>query len=358
MFTGGYRLYEAKKQKHHNVHAFPSSIDALHFRQARTIQEEPEDQTDIPHPRLGFAGVIDERLDIRLLDEIASLRPDWHFVMLGPVVKIQPQDLPQRPNIRYLGAKDYKQLPAYMSGWDVGLLPFARNESTRFISPTKTPEYLAAGLPVVSTYIRDVARPYAQQRLVRIANSAEAFTAACQRALASKEDMKRIRKADAFLSKNSWDITWERMNNLLSAVVVLKGGMRSLRTGTVGSVSSGLGSDFRVYRVNMFDYLIVGAGFAARLAERLARVMGKQVVICDKRPHIGGNAFDHYNEHGILVHRYGPQYLHTNSQDVFDYLSQFTEWRTYEHHVLASVEGQLVSMPINLEPSINAMVLT
>jgi UDP-galactopyranose mutase len=229
VFTGGHRLYEAKKQQHHDVHAFPSSIDAFHFRQARTIQEDPEDHRDIPHPRLGFAGVIDERLDIRLLDEIANLRPDWHFVMLGPVVKIQPQDLPQRPNIHYLGAKDYKQLPAYMSGWDVGLLPFARNESTRFISPTKTPEYLAAGLPVVSTYIRDVAHPYAQQRLVRIANSAEAFTAACQRALASKEDMKRVRKVDAFLSKYSWDITWERMNNLLSAVVASKGGMRPLK---------------------------------------------------------------------------------------------------------------------------------
>jgi UDP-galactopyranose mutase len=100
----------------------------------------------------------------------------------------------------------------------------------------------------------------------------------------------------------------------------------------------------------MFDYLIVGAGFAGSvLAERLARVMGKRVLICDKRPHIGGNAFDHYNEHGILVHRYGPHIFHTNSRDVFDYLSQFTEWRTYEHHVLASVEGQLVPMPINLD---------
>src|SRR5947209_4890945 len=100
----------------------------------------------------------------------------------------------------------------------------------------------------------------------------------------------------------------------------------------------------------MFDYLIVGAGFAGSvIAERLATVLDKKVLICDKRPHIGGNAYDHYNEHGILVHRYGPHIFHTNSKEVFDHLSKFTEWRTYEHHVLASVDGQLVPMPINLD---------
>src|SRR3979411_3006224 len=99
----------------------------------------------------------------------------------------------------------------------------------------------------------------------------------------------------------------------------------------------------------MFDYLVVGAGFAGTvLAERLARESNKKILICDVRPHIAGNAYDHYNEHGILVHKYGPHIFHTNSKDVFEYLSQFTEWRPYEHHVLASVEGQLVPIPINL----------
>src|SRR5438270_2971131 len=100
----------------------------------------------------------------------------------------------------------------------------------------------------------------------------------------------------------------------------------------------------------MFDYLVVGAGFAGCvLAERLARVRGRRVLLVDKRPHIGGNAYDHYNEHGILVHRYGPHIFHTNSPQVFEYLSQFTEWRQYEHRVVASVDGQTLPIPINLD---------
>jgi UDP-galactopyranose mutase len=100
----------------------------------------------------------------------------------------------------------------------------------------------------------------------------------------------------------------------------------------------------------MFDYLIVGAGYAGSvLAERLARVSGKRVLICDRRPHIAGNAYDHYNDDGVLVHKYGPHIFHTNSREVFEYLTQFTEWRQYEHRVLASVDGQLLPIPINLD---------
>ncbi len=159
VFTGGQSLYESKVNQHPNVYAFPSSVDVPHFGQARNLQE-PADQAHIPHPRLGFFGVIDERMDIELLAGIAEARPDWHLVIIGPVVKIDPATLPQHENIHYLGGRDYKQLPAYLAGWDLAMLPFARNESTRFISPTKTPEYLAAGRPVVSTSIRDVVRPY------------------------------------------------------------------------------------------------------------------------------------------------------------------------------------------------------
>jgi UDP-galactopyranose mutase len=219
VFTGGQSLYESKKQQHPNVHAFPSSIDALHFQQARKIQGDPPDQEHIPHPRLGFAGVIDERLDTELLAAAAALRPDWHFVMLGPVVKVAAEDLPHAPNIHYLGAKHYQQLPAYMAGWDLGMLPFARNQSTRFISPTKTPEYLAAGLPVVSTNIRDVMRPYGQRKLAKIANEPHGFVAACVRLIPKKHDAERLRTTDAFLATNSWDITWERMNKLLRKVI-------------------------------------------------------------------------------------------------------------------------------------------
>jgi UDP-galactopyranose mutase len=218
VFTGGQSLYEVKRHQHKNVYAFPSSIDAPHFAQARSLTQEPADQKEIPQPRLGFFGVIDERLDIALVDAIALMRPDWQLVMIGPVVKIDPADLPRRANIHYLGGKDYKELPAYLAGWDVALLPFARNESTRFISPTKTPEYLAAGCPVVSTSIHDVVRPYGESGLVHIADTPADFVAGVEAAL-NEDDEARIKQVDAFLAQTSWDRTWGRMAELIEDVV-------------------------------------------------------------------------------------------------------------------------------------------
>jgi UDP-galactopyranose mutase len=214
VLTGGQSLYEAKRHQHDNIHPFPSSVDVAHFGQARQITEDPPDQDDIPHPRLGFFGVIDERMDIDLIDGVAQSHPDWHVVLLGPVLKIDPAQLPRRPNIHYLGPKPYDDLPEYIAGWDVALLPFARNEATRFISPTKTPEYMAAGLPVVSTSIRDVVRPYGQQGLVRIADDVPAFVAACEAAL-EEDASERVRQADAFLRQTSWDGTWLRIRRLV-----------------------------------------------------------------------------------------------------------------------------------------------
>ncbi len=218
VFTGGQSLYEAKKDRHKSVHAFPSSIDTAHFQQARNVTDEPRDQQEIARPRLGYCGVIDERLDINLLAEIAELRPDWQFVMIGPVVKIRDEDLPRRANIHYLGGKNYQELPAYMAGWDAALMPFALNESTRFISPTKTPEYLAAGLPVVSTAIRDVSRPYGEMNLVQIASTAKEFVTACENAL-RKTRAENQQQVDEFLAQNSWDRTWLKMANLIGEVV-------------------------------------------------------------------------------------------------------------------------------------------
>lgn len=220
VFTGGQTLYEAKRDQHHSVYAFPSSIDRDHFMQARTTIEEPADQQNIPHPRLGFFGVVDERFDVQLLDELSKNRPDYHFVIIGPVVKIDPEILPKRDNIHYLGGKSYQDLPAYIAGWDVALLLFAQNESTRFISPTKTPEYLAAGKPVVSTPIRDVVYPYGQMGLVRIANDAQEFTAAIDDLLKSEADQKQwLATVDGFLATMSWDETWNRMARLIDEVV-------------------------------------------------------------------------------------------------------------------------------------------
>lgn len=220
VFTGGQSLYEAKRDQHPNIHAFPSSIDASHFAQARSFSEEPADQAGIPHPRLGFFGVIDERFDIELIRGVAEARLDWQLVLVGPVVKIDPADLPRLPNIHYLGSKNYKELPAYLAGWDVALLPFARNESTRFISPTKTPEYLAAGKPVVSTSIRDVIRPYGEKKLVRIADTVDDFVRAVEAALCESGNCQPwLLEVDSFLAQTSWDQTWMQMMKKIESAI-------------------------------------------------------------------------------------------------------------------------------------------
>jgi glycosyltransferase involved in cell wall biosynthesis len=216
VFTGGYSLYEAKRGLHPNIHPFPSSVDVAHFAQARGKIADPPDQAAIPGPRLGFFGVIDERLDIELVDGVAALRPGWQIVLIGPVVKIDPASLPRRPNIHYLGQKSYGELPAYLAGWDVALVPFARNQATRYISPTKTPEYLAAGRPVVSTSIRDVVRPYGELGLARIADAPADFVAAVEACLEDRWDL-RLPEVDRFLAQTSWDGTWARIEALLDA---------------------------------------------------------------------------------------------------------------------------------------------
>jgi glycosyltransferase involved in cell wall biosynthesis len=219
VYTGGQALFEHKRHLHHNVHAFPSSVDTAHFSKARHCQSEPPDQAAIEGRRLGFFGVIDERMDLVLLEQVARLRPDWQLVLIGPVVKVDPSELPRLPNIHYLGAKSYEELPAYISGWDVALLLFAKNEATRFISPTKTPEYLAAGKPVVSTSIRDVVRPYSVQGLVRIADTPTDFVMACHAAM-SEPSRGWLRRADAFLARMSWDLTWAAMEALMDDVAL------------------------------------------------------------------------------------------------------------------------------------------
>jgi glycosyltransferase involved in cell wall biosynthesis len=218
VFTGGYSLYEAKRAQHPNVHPFPSSVDTAHFKKARTELDEPRDQAALPHPRLGFYGVIDERMDLALLDAVASARPEWQLVLIGPVVKIDEGSLPRRPNIHHLGKKDYAELPAYLRGWEVAMMPFALNDATRFISPTKTLEYLAAGRPVVSTAIQDVVRPYEGLGLVRIGRDPQGFVHAVDAALAEPRGV-RLKEVDRFLADISWDRTWCRMEALMRSAL-------------------------------------------------------------------------------------------------------------------------------------------
>lgn len=216
VFTGGQSLYQAKRPHHPNVHAFPSSVDVPHFAKARLRGTEPLAQAAIPHPRIGYFGVIDERLDLGLIADLAELRPDWHWVMVGPLAKLSPETLPKAPNLHYLGGKNYAELPRYLAGWGAAFMPFALNEATRFISPTKTPEFLAAGLPVVSTPIADVVEPYGNRGLVKIACDAQGFVAAIE-ALCAEDPKPRRKRADAFISQMSWDLTWERMSRLIDA---------------------------------------------------------------------------------------------------------------------------------------------
>lgn len=216
VFTGGNALYDSKRRFHDQVSAFPSSVDVSHFTPARNrSMTAPEDMKSIPHPRIGYVGVIDERIDLQLIKDTAAAKPNWNFCMIGPVAKIDPASLPQGPNIHWLGIRSYAELPAYLSQFDVAWMPFALNESTRYISPTKTPEFLAAGLPVVSTPVPDVVRSWGSIGLTSIASSVSETVAAIARNIGRACDAKFIGRVDVELASLSWDDTWLRMSSII-----------------------------------------------------------------------------------------------------------------------------------------------
>jgi UDP-galactopyranose mutase len=230
VFTGGTSLYRTKRNRHPNVHCFPSSVDAAHFGKARNAALDHGEQSSLPQPRLGFFGVIDERIDLQLLDKMARERPEWQLIMVGPVTKIDPDELPRHPNLHYLGQQDYNQLPAFLASWDICLLPFANNESTRYISPTKTLEYMAAEKPIVSTPITDVVEPYGD--IVYIGDSADAFIAACDRALAESSEQfnPRLTGMRKVLLSTSWDITARAMAKEIAKIRQGQGPLALART--------------------------------------------------------------------------------------------------------------------------------
>jgi len=220
VFTGGKSLFEAKNDRHANVHCFPSSVDVAHFGAARACNPAPADQASIGSPRFGYIGVIDERIDLELVASVARMRPDYSFVFVGPVVKISPAALPQAANLHYLGRKSYLELPAYLSGWHAALMPFAHNDATRYISPTKTPEYLAAGIPVVSTRIADVVSGYGQTPGVFLVDGAKQFAEACDEACRMDPTDTTWRAViDEKLSQSSWDDTFAKMRALVEHAV-------------------------------------------------------------------------------------------------------------------------------------------
>jgi len=219
VFTGGMHLYEAKKKFHSNIYGVPSGIDVKHFIQARKFTKDTIDQAYIPHPRIGFYGVIDERFNVELLRSVAELRPDWHFVIIGPTAKIDPVSLPTNRNIHFLGMRDYNALPEYLAGWDVAMMPFELNDATKYISPTKTPEFLAAGKPVVSTSIHDVVHPYGDKKLVSIADTPDEFVAAIGQYLSTERSTDWLHEVDDLLKTMSWDDIWKRMDELMTKTI-------------------------------------------------------------------------------------------------------------------------------------------
>jgi UDP-galactopyranose mutase len=330
VFAGGRSLFEAKRKLHPRVYLLPSSVDFDHFAKTRALPSEPKAPGE--DLRVGYYGVIDERIDLNLLAALAKARPNWRIDVVGPLAKIEAGQLPQAANLHYPGPVSYAQLPQVLESWDVAMMPFAINAATQFISPTKTPEYLAGGRPVVSTPITDVQQTYAGLEAVRIAHTPAAFVAACEAAAAQPYELWRD-QADALLAETSWDRTCAQMLSLLRDVLSASAPTPAIRPSR---------------RRKAFDDLIVGAGFAgAVLAERLAAGSGRKVRVIDQRPHIAGNAFDTHDSAGLLIHQYGPHIFHANSDEVFAYLSRFTRWRPYQHRVLASVRGKLAPIPIN-----------
>jgi glycosyltransferase involved in cell wall biosynthesis len=221
VFTGGRSLYEAKRKRASNVYCFPSSVDREHFAQATKKNVTlPVDMERIPHPIVGFYGVIDERMDLHLLSKVAKELPQASFVLLGPTVKIDTAALPQRENIYYLGQKSYAELPQYLKYFDVAMMPFALNSATKFISPTKTLEFMAAYKPIVSTPIYDVVRSYPQE--VAIAKNAKQFSQAIQTYLTEKKKSKKLREAlqKRVIKQTSWDLTVYSMEKIINNLLL------------------------------------------------------------------------------------------------------------------------------------------
>ncbi|SCY80422.1 Protoporphyrinogen oxidase [Nitrosospira sp. Nl5] len=284
VFTGGPSLYRAKRERHANVHCFPSSVDVVHFEQALDRTNTHPAHEDIPGPRLGYYGVIDERIDTELIALIADAHPQWQIVLVGPVVKIDSASLPQRHNIHYLGQQPYKALPHFLAGWNVCLLPFALNESTRFISPTKTLEYMAAELPIVSTTVPDVLELYGE--IVSIADSAQAFIRACENALLTtpEQHKQETLKMREMISATSWDTTAEKMCELMEFTNTEK-----VKSGkpvqTLLEQGLPLNHAIQPAPVENKKCVIIGAGPTGLSA---AYHLDDDVLLLDKNPTVGG----------------------------------------------------------------------
>ncbi|MBD3581275.1 glycosyltransferase [Flavobacterium selenitireducens] len=213
VFTGGKSLFESKREMHDNVYCFPSSVDEAHFATALNGIEIPADISNLPKPVVGYFGVIDERIDLEMIAETARKMPEVSFVMIGPLAKISQHDLPKEANIHYTGMKSYVELPNYLKGFDIAMMPFALNDATKFISPTKTLEYMAAGKAIISTRITDVLRDYSE--CVKFADDADEFSKHISNLLATQDQLSTISQYREILDNTSWDATVAKMQSII-----------------------------------------------------------------------------------------------------------------------------------------------
>jgi UDP-galactopyranose mutase len=223
VIAGGPSLHEAQRARHANVHSLPSAVDAAHFAPERLDAASDEAvQADtlqgvLARPRLGFHGVIDERIDVGLVARLADAHPDWQIVMAGPVLRRDAARLPRRPNLRWLGPQPYARLPYLLAGWDVALMPYVLDDTTRRLSPVETLEYMAAEKPIVSTAVPDVVALYGS--LAEIAHHAGGFMRACE-VMLGESPQRRCRRALDMLttvSTQSWDRTADVVHRLVVA---------------------------------------------------------------------------------------------------------------------------------------------
>ncbi|MDQ3623162.1 MAG: glycosyltransferase [Verrucomicrobiota bacterium] len=217
VFAGGPRIHKAKRLFNRNCHCYGCGVDVGHFGQARLPETQaPADLASLPQPALGYFGVVDERLDYELIAALADAHPEWSIVIIGPTAKVDPAGFPRRANLHWLGGRDYNQLPSYVKGLDVCLMPFALNEATEFINPTKALEYMATGRPIVSTAIADVVLQFSH--VVEIANGPAGFIAACERAIALP-DPERIAAGLELAARNSWEVIVSRLEQHIADVL-------------------------------------------------------------------------------------------------------------------------------------------
>jgi len=203
VFTGGRKLWEAKRQHNPNCHFYGCGVDVEHFGRALDAETAiPQDIKALGRPVLGYFGVVDERMDYELIAKLADANPKWSLAIIGPVLKVPQHQLPRRPNIHWLGPRDYSQLPAYCKGFDLCLMPFALNAATEYINPTKALEYMATGRMIVSSAVPDVVSNFSS--VVKVAQSHSSFIDLCRGAI-EKPEPGLIERGLKMAAGNTWE---------------------------------------------------------------------------------------------------------------------------------------------------------